>query len=160
MADRMPAKLTIGGPIPRSLVKDLCEKIRGESVSLDWDEELFEPASEADLQEALEDGRLVLCDSEAIWGRFNDLERFLDRSHIAYDRHNSAKYDNEAELIRHRPGLGIFVDQSNDSEDILHSDKDVQQVRALLKDGNLAKAMAKLDAMCPDVPELPPFTVV
>src|SRR5438094_5639318 len=102
MADHTSAVIWIGGPIPKALVPARCNVITAQGVSLDWDD-LVELQVQAELESALnEKGHLQFTDPEARYGEFEELEAFLERHGISYDRHSSAKYEHDAELVRYR----------------------------------------------------------
>jgi hypothetical protein len=47
---------------------------------------------------------LSICDSEARWGRFEDLEAFLVSYDIPFDRYSDGKYEYDPEWISFRVG--------------------------------------------------------
>ncbi|HEY3963619.1 MAG TPA: hypothetical protein VGM05_03615 [Planctomycetaceae bacterium] len=109
MSDRMAAEIWIGGRIPKRLVPQLCGTICTEGISLDWDESLFAPNNAADLLEGCGDEggtRLLhLCNVEACWGEFGELEEFLVRRKISFRRRSEAKYEHDAQIVEFRPGI-------------------------------------------------------
>lgn len=109
MSDRMPAEISIGGPVLRGLVQPLIRAIKYEGVRLTRDEEPFEAASAQDLLELVQRGTGILClmDHEVAWGRFDDLEDFLVKHGIAFDRWNEARYDYDSQLVQFRPGMKL-----------------------------------------------------
>lgn len=110
MSDRMAAEIWIRGAIPKRLVPQLCDCISTEGVSIDWDDALFRPSGAAELLEACRDeGRvrlLHLCNVEASWGQFGELEEFLVQHGISFRRRSEAKYEHDACIVEHRPGIG------------------------------------------------------
>jgi len=109
MSEYMAAEIWIGGPIPQRLVPQLCRAISGQGASLDWGDAHFAPAGAADLLEGCLDGEtplLHLCEDQARWGEFRELEEFLVRRRICFRRRSEAKAGYDAELVEFRPGIG------------------------------------------------------
>jgi hypothetical protein len=108
MADCMAAEIWIGGPVPASLVPELCAAISEQSVALEWGEPIFEPGSGDDLMAVRRerDGTLLLwlCDNEARWGEFDSLELFLREHNIPFTRKSDGGYEYDPEMIEFRPG--------------------------------------------------------
>lgn len=107
MADYMTAQITIGGGLPRRLVPGLCAAITKEGLSLEWGEARFCPQSAQELLEVRceVDGRLYLrlCDDDAAYGEFDQLEAFLFRHGIPYDRQSEGKYEYDPVVVFFRP---------------------------------------------------------
>ncbi len=112
MVDTISTHITLGGRLPRKLVPELCEVISHHSVSLDWDQELFQPTCEGDLLAACRSSgsptSLFLCDHSAPWGEFVELQKFLVRHELHFDRYHESKYEISSELLCFRPELGTF----------------------------------------------------
>ena len=110
MSDRMAAEIWIGGRIATRLVPQLCDAISSQGASLDWDKGQFAPVGAAELMDAcIDEGgvRLLhLCNVEASWGEFGELEEFLVQRKIAFRRRSEAKYEHDACVIGFRPGIG------------------------------------------------------
>lgn len=101
MGVHMPAKLMIGGKVPRRLFKQFMAVLGATGASLeDYNSEMFLklPIESADdllsliEGDALGDpaltGVLVLCHDATRDGRFADAEGWLESSRIDFDRHN------------------------------------------------------------------------
>jgi hypothetical protein len=144
MADRSPAIVWIGGAIPKALVPSLCQVLTAQGVCHDWDEPV-ELASQADLESALnEEGRLQFTDPEARYGAFQELEAFLEGHGISYDRHASAMYEYDAELVRYRGGLsegGKLVQPALECGEPVVPVAEVEKARQLLLTGDVAAAV-------------------
>ncbi len=80
MADRVSARITIGGVLPRSLLDELTRLIGDEDLRLDWDGEPFAPDAIPN------DGPVELMAHEVAWGHFEHLERFCEDHTLAYVR--------------------------------------------------------------------------
>jgi hypothetical protein len=110
MADYMPGEILIGGPIRADLVPSLCQAITAQGVARDWNDADFFPESGEELLAAREDIQgvllLHLCDVEASFGQFAELETFLEEHGISFRRRSDAKYEFDAELVEFRPGIG------------------------------------------------------
>jgi hypothetical protein len=112
MSEHLPAEIKIGGKVRRSVAAALCEVIVGEGVALDWGEGRFRPQTVNELLAARNDDSddvplLRLCDDQASWGEFDDLERFLRDNDIAYIRHSDGKYDLDSEGAAFHPDTGL-----------------------------------------------------
>jgi hypothetical protein len=112
MSDYVAARIRIGGRIPVTLVPELCTVITGQHASLEWGDARFRPNSAEDLLEARreEDGvRLLwLYDDQARWGRFDNLEQFLQTHGIPFSRRSDGKYEYDPEIVEYRPEYGSF----------------------------------------------------
>jgi len=179
MADTMSAHITLGGRVPRSLVPELCQVIRNQSASLDWDQELFEPKTEADLLAACSSAEgatpLFLCDHGVAWGEFAELQEFLVKHQLPFDRHHDSKYEISSELLRFRPDMGSFHFLTNSDERIVVLAENMLPALALLKQvqrnlrrGAIQEAeplvrqcLATLkEHLPPDLPAVPPLEIV
>src|SRR5436853_6904389 len=110
MSDYIAAEIKIGGRIPTALVPALCEAIAEQRLSLEWGDCVFQPHSAIDLLEAATnvDGvrMLRLYDDDAAWGEFPELEAFLEKHEIPFDRFHEGKFDTNPRLQQFRPGVG------------------------------------------------------
>lgn len=110
MSDYMAAQITIGGCLSRAIAQRLCKVITQTGVSLDWDEARFEPAVPEELISARRtiDGEwlLSLMDNEARYGSFVDLEDFLVKHEIPFDRQSDSGHGYDACLVTYRPEAG------------------------------------------------------
>jgi len=145
MADRMAAQIWIGGRLSGGQAEDLCGAIADEGVSLDYGDKTFRPSTPEDLIEACDesdddDRVLRLCDDQASWGEFADLESFLQEHAIPYTRHGEGGGSYNGEIVEYRPGndpVCISVD-ANGSPAV-----DIDAVRRV--DKALDVAMRRLD---------------
>lgn len=107
MSDRFAAQITIGGCISRALVPALCAALRKQRATLDWGETPFLPQTVDDLRAArrVVDGEevLQLCDAETRHGRFDDLEPFLVKRRVPFDRRTEGFLDRSPQLVAYRP---------------------------------------------------------
>lgn len=110
MSDYLAAQLTIGGCISRALAPRLCKLITHAGLSLDWGEAPLEPASVEELLAARRtidgDWLLQLADDDAPYGSFPDLEAFLMKHEIPFDRQTDAGHGYDACLVTYRPRTG------------------------------------------------------
>jgi len=170
MADRFPGHISIGGAVPRKLVRKLCKAIKDSGASLDYGEAPFEPETADALVEAAKtSGTLELCDDEARCGQFEELEAFLRKHGIGYDRHSDGKYEFNAERVMYRPGMKEpKVLPANNGDDVLVRADDVLEIVKELEVINpvchvqamneLRAAALKLRELCgADVPALEPL---
>lgn len=80
MAGRVSASITIGGSLPRAMLSELVGTIQSEGLSTEWDDEAFT------CEQLIEGEPLMLMAHKGAWGRFNDLEAFCARNHLAFAR--------------------------------------------------------------------------
>lgn len=80
MADRVSARIAIGGTLPRSLLNDLKQHIDDEDLRVDWEGEPFDP------EDLSVDAPLDLKAHEVAWGYFEQLEQFCRDHGLAYVR--------------------------------------------------------------------------
>lgn len=134
MSDRIATHIRIGGPIPHRLAPSLAETISDTVLSLDWGSKIFSPTNEHDLITAVDsDGFLFLCNDQTFYGYLKNLEAFLHRHHIAFDRYSEAKYEYNAELVSYRPGMREpFNWIATQSEKALVSRKSIASALTLL----------------------------
>ena len=145
MADRMAAQIWIGGKLSTKQAKELCGAIADEGASLDHGDKAFCPRTPQDLIQACnenDDGQtLCLCDDQASWGEFADLESFLQAQAIPYTRHGEGGGSYNGEIVEYRPGSDpscIPVDANGNPT------VDVDAMRRVAK--GLDVALRRLDA--------------
>ncbi len=145
MAERMAAQIWIGGKLSPDQADELCGAIAAEDVSLEWGGGQFSPSSPEDLLQARVEHHdsqvLRLCDDQASWGEFNDLESFLREHAISYTRHGESGSGYNGEIVEYRPGSDpacVPVD-ANGSPTV-----DVAAMRRVAKD--LDTVLEQLDA--------------
>ena len=157
MGEYYPAEIHIGGPIRKTALNKLVKVIVSQGVSLkDYDEA---PADEYSLKEAFGQATIVkLYDDQASYGQFDELEAFLVRHRIHFERHSDAHYEFDAENVNYRGGKEPTV---------LHADQagnallDATEVRDVLNDASLDDP-AKINAIrkLAFPPETSPLTPV
>jgi hypothetical protein len=129
MSDHFPGEITIGGDIPNRLLDRLSEMIASEGVSIDWQYALDRPAVRKAIEEAAAKGETArFTDDEAICGQFEDLEAFLVRHRIHFDRHSDARYEYDSENVYYRGAGKPLVVPSNQSKQDLASSGDILQI--------------------------------
>jgi hypothetical protein len=141
----------------------LLTAIRDEGVKLDWHDPLFEPTAADELLGARTDGWLWLCDEEARYGEFERIERACRALGLFFRRHCEAWCGEDALLLDWRPGMAeplVRTGSSDHSDTALVPEDEVRKALAALEAGDAAEAICTLKALCPPVPELPPFEVV
>lgn len=80
MADRVSARIAIGGILPRSLLAAFTRTIDDEDARLDWEGEPFAAAA------IPATGPLEVMAHEVAWGNFSGLEEFCHEHGLAYVR--------------------------------------------------------------------------
>lgn len=158
MADYFPGAIHIGGPIRSFIVKRLIAAIVDEGVSLD---DYGGPAAtEEDLRRAFEQrGDVVrLYDDEARYGQFDELEEFLVRHRIHFDRHSDSRYEFDAENAYYRGGKHPLVMLATESGQPLVACEEVLEILGNAGLGEPAKLEAIRRLVSP--PEMSPLAPV
>lgn len=134
MSDRIAAEITIGGRLRRKDLRDFLGEIAG--LGLDHGD-TNAPVTEEALCECLKaTGTLRLCDDQARYGEFEDLEGWLREHKIPYCRESEAKYEWSACVSHYRPDL-FRGKQALIERDTTHNHQDMvktKDLRRLLKD--------------------------
>src|SRR4051812_21621358 len=116
MGEYSSARIRIGGKIPQWIVPELCQAISREGLSLEEAGQLFQPQSGRDLLAArqLVDGQLVLqlSEDDAYYGGFAELEAFLIRQEIPFDRHTEGHHMWAPHCVLYRPECGVQESQT------------------------------------------------
>ena len=162
MPERIAAYIMIGGPMPKSRLPDLLKAIREEGVSLDWGEPLFEPTDAEQLLTAMRGQHLWLCDEQASWGEFPDLEKACRALGVGYTRHSDAGIEWDAELVEWRRGMAkpVVSIASNCGDATFIPTNEAKKVLKHLKAGQVAEATKRFRRLCPNVPKLSAFKIV
>jgi hypothetical protein len=127
MSDYFPAEISIGGQIYQNCLVQLIKKIEAEGASLNGYG--APPATKDAIRSALKEGRIIrLYDDRALNGEFRDLEDFLLRNLIHFDRHCDASCESNAENVYFRGGMKILVLPSDQAGNILYRHEDLTEI--------------------------------
>ena len=162
MSERMSGWIQIGGKLPRSSAEQLCIAILTNRVSLEWGDATFEPKSLKELVAARKDERLWLCDNEASWGEFPDLEQACRELGLAYIRCSDGASTYDAKRVDWRPGMKEPLSRicSNESGNkILVAEESVRQALEALEAGNAPGAKRILQSLRHTISPVPPFVI-
>ena len=162
MPERIAAYIMMGGRLPRSRVPGLLKAIREAGVAHDWGECLFEPADADQLLTVMRGQHLWLCDEQASWGEFPELEKACRTLALGYMRHSDAGHEFDPEIAEWRLGMAkpIVRIASNCGTTTYTPTGDVKKALKHLKAGQVAEAAKLLRRLCPNVPKLPSFKIV
>jgi len=163
MSSRFCASIRIGGQIRRSKVELLLKEIRAAALGLEWGDAPFLPQNADELMEGRRDKHLWLCDEQADYGEFPELEAACRKLGLSYSRHGEASFDCDAELADWRPGMKkplVRAGSNINSHDSYVPIEAVRKAVALLETGDTTKALHAFRQLCPDISELPPFEIV
>lgn len=162
MSDRLAAHISIGGRLARAKVPKLLDAIASSDVSLEWGDRCFRATSGEGLLNACKQGELILCDDQASWGEFPELEAACRKLGLSYDRFSEGKYEHDPEIVVWRPGMKepLIHRGSNSGESIYVPADEVKKALKHLEAGRAIKAKKILQKLCPEVPELPTFEIV
>mgnify|MGYP001568024145 CR=1 FL=1 len=163
MSSRFCASIRIGGQIERSKVEPLLKELREAALSLEWGDAPFLPQNADELMAGRKDKHLWLCDEQADYGEFPELEAACRKLGLAYCRHSEASFDCDAELADWRPGMKeplVRTGSNINSHDSYVPIEAVRKAAALLEAGQPDSALHALRRLCLDIPALPPLEIV
>jgi len=163
MSERMSAWILIGGALPRSMTGPLCTAISTCCVSQEWGDATFNPKTPEDLLAGCKDEHIWLCDNEAAWGEFLDLEQTCRKLRLAYTRCGDGSSIYDAERVDWRPGMKKPVSRICNNESgskILIAEESVRKALEALEAGNVPIAKRILRALCPSISTVPAFEIV
>jgi hypothetical protein len=176
MADYFYGRILIGGLIPWDKAEQLLTLLKQEHDAPEDVTVATLGDSPLALQIAI-DGCLEIEDSDAAYGQFAKLEKFLAENRIAFDRESGAKHEFNAELVQYRPGQfddkPVVTELDANGRAVVHNDDVYEVYKYLLSNGD-GPCMTSDDAtelihgsctmlekiLGPDVPELDLFTIV
>jgi len=178
MTERMAAEIWIGGQLSTKQAEELRGAINDEWVSLQWGGGQFRPAGPRDLLQASvehDDVQLLwLCNDQASWGEFADLEAFLQAHEIPYTRRSEAGGGYNGEIAEYRPPDDpVHMPVDSDGNPTVHVDtmrdvaKSLDDAMELLESREVRKAKVRLkkvraalhEHLPPEVPPLPSFEI-
>jgi hypothetical protein len=175
MGEYYPGEITIGGKVSAAVLTEFLSEVASAGASVgDYDGPTFGAKTVEELLKVLnEDGHLVLADSQASFGQFDELEAFCIKNDIPFDRHSDAHYEFDAVNVYFRPGMKhpAQVYSNNRRDDLMDADevRTVAKTLARLVEAKASKAKVlaavgkaarKLDKILPlEVEPLPPLAV-
>ena len=162
MSERFAGYIIIGGRLRRSQLNDLLKAVREAGAALDWGEPPFAPATAEQLLTALRDRHLWLCDEQASWGEFPELEKTCRTLGLGYTRHSDSGIEWDAELVEWRSGMAkplAWIASNWSMRTFLPTDQ-ARKVLKQLTAGRVAEATRLLRGLCPNVSRLPAFRIV
>lgn len=163
MSERLSTWIRIGGRVKRSRLKPLLKAICDAGVRTDWGDAWFEPKAADELLEAKQESHLYLCDDEARYGEFPEIEKVCRRLKLSYRRQCDGGCVYDPELVDWRPGMKDPVAQRASTEhegEALILASAVKEALALLEADKVRPAINKLKKLCMVVADLPPFEIV
>ena len=162
MSERFSTWIKIGGRIKQARLEPLLEAIRAAAVRLDWGDAYFEPKDAAELMESRRDGVLHLCDEEARYGEFPELEKVCRRLRLSYRRHSEGTCGYDAGLTDWRPGMPepIYRRSSNEhTHEAMLLASEIKPALEALMAGRTKQAIKVIQRMLTAIPDLPPFEI-
>jgi len=186
MPDRYNASIRIGGTIDRttdsqcdpemSALNVMLAMINGADVSHEWGDAvavICEGEDDELLQYTNDNGLLEFKGESVINGEFDELETFLREHDIPYNRSTCAYGGYLGEDVYWMPGMEQpLVILGDDHGTDYVSREDISILLHTLKEGRDADtfvdmarelvhtAIEKLEEVCPDPPDIPPFKIV
>jgi hypothetical protein len=164
MGEHYPGTIEIGGDLPRSKLKKFLEVLRDSGGGADWEGGFAGKTKEslAELYAAGDGKTLKLCNAQASFGSFGDIEAFCRKNNLPYDAHCDSHHENNAYHSRWRPGRDNSVEVASDNDHRMLVDAGpVAKARRHLSEGNVIAAIKTLDEVLVGVSidPLPPFHV-
>ena len=160
MSDYYPGEIHIGGPVPKTAIKELIEQIVATGASLDgYCGDIV--TEETALKAILENKTIDLYADKARYGRFEELEDFLVRHGIHFTLHCEAYCEYEAEKVFYRGGKRVLSLPSDQSGNLLVCFDDVIAIldNEKLDDHGKLEALRKL-IIPPETKPLEPIRFV
>ncbi|MEW6048083.1 MAG: hypothetical protein AB1609_16685 [Bacillota bacterium] len=140
MAERIPATLWVGGSITREQYEEI--------------KRLIEQEGEPFLS-TVEPDSLVCGADNALCGEFRDLEEYLVRHGIPFNRHTEAKYEYDATLRVFRPGMFDEYAPANQDGNVVVLAEDVRQaIATTTAREDLVRRLEELTRACVPLPPL------
>jgi len=163
MADRFAGQINIGGKIPAELKDNLAELIFAEVTYLGTgcSEEIgaveavykqFDSAASMNLP-------VRFSDDQARYGEFPDLEAFLRKHNIHFDRQSDARYEYDGETVIFRGDKEWTFNSTQNGELLVSYDK-IREALEIVSAGDLAKCLNAIQEIAPDYPVLEPLEFV
>ena len=157
MADYFPGKIEIGGVVPRHCVEELIAEILETKASLD-EYGLAEVTQDA-LQHAIEKKQiLILCDDQARWGQFEELEGFLLDRGIHFNRHSNSYCEFDAEKVFFRGDKVVEFAATQDGDLLQHCSCIDEILQKKISDSEKVAILRRL-MHPPELKPLSPLTI-
>jgi hypothetical protein len=164
MADRVIAKLWIGGTLSANRAQVLINAINDSEVYTEEGDLHFQPRTAADLKDARTHGGLLyLCDDEAPWGEMEIMTETCRRLGLPFKHWHEASSDGGATITMWAPGMNQPVCYPSDHFNhgaIFVDASAVESALELVRAGKPDDAIGLLEGALPTVPNIPPFEVV
>lgn len=163
MSATYPTWIRIGGRIAHAYTLRLLQAIADAGVGIQPGELPFAPDHADELQTAMREDALWLCDSQSPQGKFPELERACRHLGLPYTRFTGAADGFDVELVDWRPEMKdplVRVGRSADWDRILVDIAILRHALSLLYSGQVQQAILALGQACPSVTPLPPFEIV
>ena len=174
MSDRGYGYIKIGGAILEENIEELCHRITQEGANLGFDEfdkerddleELYyhgslNPKTLAHLVKIAEvnNGLIVLSDTQACEGCFEHLEHFCVANKIDFNRHSDQLSFCSAQEVYFRLEHELIeANSNNDGTHLIHEEA-VMAAIDLLEKHETVKALKHLKELITEVPDLRPVT--
>ncbi len=135
-------EITIGGPIPDRFVPELTKQLTRAGLLPDG----------TDLTKYLQEGLLRFRDSEASYGCFRELEEFLQRHSVEFNRRSEGSYEYEPEMVTFRKETGLRQwPTDRDGHRVVKT----WEVDKLLEKDDIEEARRRArELLGPDIPDL------
>lgn len=161
MGTYFPAKIEIGGKLKRADLDDFLDAANKAGVGFDYaDEENIDADKLMAHLEAGPPESLNLYSSSASWGRFENLENWLDSYGLPWIRHSDAYAEYNADVTVSFPDEETYTLPTDAGGDLVVSMSEVKAALEALKEGRIYDAMQTLSASIKELPTVPPFEIV
>lgn len=162
MSERYAANIIIGGSLPKLRPPELLKAVQETAVSIEWSDAPLNPPSEQDLRSAIDGGQLWLCDDQTRNGEFPELETACRELSLSYTRQSEGYCGYDAEVAEWRPEMEepLVRVGSNSGDATFVPTEEVRKALTHLESNHIGRARELLRTLCPDIPDLPPFTIL
>ena len=157
MGERFNASIRIGGALKEEDLEEFVEVLNDEGVGFDWVRD--SDITEDDIRACLKDKEpLAFYDSEAAWGQFERLEKWLDEKKLPWIRKSDGYGEYTPEMVISMGENKFSLPTNTDGDPVVPMDE-VEDALRMLREGRLTDALDRLKGCVKDIPELPPFEI-
>lgn len=160
MGTHFPGHIKIGGKLPKSLLAEFVQQVQFADAHFDYgDTEIVDEERLLAWYDPKDLEPLPLMDSDASFGRFENLEEWLTKHNMSFLVSSDSYCEYEATISGIVNGEPFSVDSNQSGDAVVDMDV-VTSALASLKAGDIFKAIEILSAAAKELPEVPVFEIV
>jgi len=160
MSDNFPSEIKIGGELNIANFKELIDCLIEDGASHEYGNVQVSPTCTLDelLEKYTENEVLVFKNSLAVWGEFENTEKFCKKYEMPYDRWSDHYCEYSAEMVYFRPDICLSIVIDSDECKIGEIRKDLIEGLSfdcshVIDREKIMSALAKMTAICPELPQ-------